>query len=117
MNIHITTDAHIDGREGLRHHIEGVVAGGLGRFGDRVTRVEVFLSDEGSGTKPGGGDKRCVMEARLAGLRPIAVTHRKGTIHQAIEGAMDKLEKTLDRTLGRLKDVRAHVVDANTEES
>jgi ribosomal subunit interface protein len=116
MNIQITTDANIDGNEDLRRHVEELVTGSLERFGDRVTRVEVFLSDESSSAKSRNDDKRCVLEARLAGLRPIAVTHRTGNVHQAIDGAVEKLEKTLDRTLGRLKDVRNHIMDASTEE-
>lgn len=116
MNIQITTDANIDGNEDLRRHIEGAVTESLDRFSDRITRVEVFLSDESSSAKSRNDDKRCVVEARLAGLRPIAVTHRTGNVLQAVEGAVEKLEKTLDRTLGRLKDVRNHIVDASTEE-
>jgi ribosomal subunit interface protein len=116
MNIQITTDANIDGNEELRRHIEDVVAGTLERFSERITRVEVYLSDESSSAKSRNDDKRCVMEARLAGLRPIAVTHQTGSIHKAVDGAVEKLEKTLDRTLDRLKDVRNHIVDSSTED-
>jgi ribosomal subunit interface protein len=104
MQIQINTDANIDGNETLRHHVEGVLETALKRFSDRVTRVEVHLSDEASSSKSRANDKRCLMEARLAGLRPIAVTHQTATVHQAVDGAVEKLETILDRTLGRLSD-------------
>ncbi|MBE0545141.1 MAG: HPF/RaiA family ribosome-associated protein [Verrucomicrobia bacterium] len=67
---------------------------------DGATRVEVHLSDE-NGEKTGGRDKRCMMEARLEGHQPIAVTDEAETIAQAIDGAADKLKSALDSTLGR----------------
>jgi ribosomal subunit interface protein len=104
MKIQVNTDNHIESNEGLIRHVESVVEETLSRFGSRVTRVEVHLTDESSSAKSGGDDKRCAMEARLAGLQPIAVSHQSPTVDQAIEGAADKLEKTLERTLGRLDD-------------
>jgi ribosomal subunit interface protein len=116
MQVLISTDAHIEGNEALRRRVEAVVTGALERFGDRITRVEVHLSDESSSAKSRDDDKRCVMEARLSGLRPIAVSHQTGDIDQSVDGAVDKLEKLLDRTLGRLGDVRSHVVEERPEE-
>jgi ribosome-associated translation inhibitor RaiA len=81
-----------------------VVEAVLGRFEDRITRVEVHLSDENSRSKSHGDDMRCVMEARLAGLAPITVTEQAATVEQAVGGAADKLEKSIDRTLERLHD-------------
>ena len=106
MQVQVNTDGNIDGNETLRQHIDTVVTSAMERFGDRVTRVEVHLSDESSSAKSRKDDMRCLMEARLAGLRPIAVSHQTGDIHQAIDGAVEKLEKIVDRTLGRLNDVR-----------
>jgi ribosome-associated translation inhibitor RaiA len=65
--------------------------------------VEVHLSDINR-HKGGDDDKRCLMEARLAGLQPITVKHHAGTIQEAIDGAADKLKKTVESTLGRLSD-------------
>jgi hypothetical protein len=42
------------------------------------------------------------LEARLAGLQPIAVSHQAATLEQAIVGAAEKLEHSLDSVLGRL---------------
>jgi ribosome-associated translation inhibitor RaiA len=51
----------------------------------------------------GINDKRCIMEARLAGMKPIAVTECANTHEQAISGAIDKLKTSLERITGRLK--------------
>jgi len=106
MQIQVNTDNHIAGGEALTRQVEAVVEGALGRFGDRITRVEVFLTDENSQSKSGDNDKRCVMEARLAGLQPITVSDQGATLEQALDGAADTLERTLRRTLGRLDDPR-----------
>jgi Sigma 54 modulation protein / S30EA ribosomal protein len=78
------------------------VRGALDHFSNRITRVEVHLSDQNSDKKPGTADMRCLLEARLAGLQPIAVSHQATTLEQAIEGAAEKLKHSLDTVLGRL---------------
>lgn len=72
------------------------------RFGDQITRVEVHLSDENSDKKSGKKDKRCLIEARLAGLQPLAVSHEAATMEHAVDGAVDKLMRSIDTTLGKL---------------
>ena len=103
MKIQINTDNTVEGHDELARETETIVDSGLARFGDQITRVEVYLSDV-DGLKHGIDDKRCVLEARLAGLQPLAVSHQAGTLQSAISGATKKLVKTLDRTLGRLHD-------------
>ena len=98
----VNTDNHTEGGEELTRQVEAVVEEALGRFSDRITRVEVHLTDENSSSKCGDNDKRCVMEARLAGRQPITVTDQGATLEQALDGAADKPEKTLKRSLGRL---------------
>jgi len=101
MKIQINTDNHITGRETLVAQAEATITDALGHLADHITRIEVHLSDE-NGEKTGGPDKRCVMEARLEGRQPIAVTDESGSLDAAITGAADKLKSALDRTLGRL---------------
>jgi ribosome-associated translation inhibitor RaiA len=105
MKIQVNTDNHVEGSEPLTRRVEAEVEKTLGRFGDQVTRVEVYLRDANS-HKSGDDDKRCLMEARLAGLQPIAVSHQAPTLGEAIDGAAEKLERTLDRTLGRLGNLK-----------
>ena len=45
-----------------------------------------------------------MMEARLGGLKPIAVSHEAPTLTEAIHMAADKLERAVARTLGKLED-------------
>ena len=101
MKIQVNTDSHIQGSAELTQQVEAVVQSALDRFSDRITRVEVHFSDENSSQKAGDNDKRCVMEARLAGLSPITVSHNGAAVEQALAGAADTLEKTLKRTLER----------------
>jgi ribosome-associated translation inhibitor RaiA len=104
MQIQVNTDSHIAGTAELTRQVEAVVKGALGRFADRITRVEVHLTDDSSRSNALEKDKRCVMEARVAGLQPIAVSHQALVLEEALSGAADKLETSLDRTLGRLDD-------------
>ncbi|HRX84588.1 MAG TPA: HPF/RaiA family ribosome-associated protein [Phycisphaerae bacterium] len=101
MQIQVRTDNHIQGSEALTRHVETEVTQSLHRFGRQITRVEVHLTDTNS-HKSGDADKRCVVEARLAGLQPIAVNDNAPTVHQAVSGAIGKIERLLDHTLGRL---------------
>ena len=60
--------------------------------------------DENSASKGGAYDKRCMMEARLDGRPPIAVTQQAATLDAAMDGAAAKLERSIDSMLGRLRD-------------
>jgi len=103
MQILVNTDNHIHGREEIVSLVETSVEGAVGRFRERITRVEAHLSDTNS-HKTKGDDIRCVLEARLAGHQPIAVTHQAATVELALSGAADKLERSVESTLGRLKE-------------
>lgn len=102
MIIQVNTDSNIEGSRELAQQIKTVVGNSLERFGDQITRVEVHLSDENSDKKFGTEDKRCLLEARLAGLQPLAVSHQAATMEQAVDGAVVKLMRSLDATLGKL---------------
>jgi Sigma 54 modulation protein / S30EA ribosomal protein len=110
MQIQINTGHNVNGQEKMIRKAEAVVESTLGHLAERITRIEVHLSDENS-EKGGSGDKRCLMEARLRGHQPIAVTNEAETIDQAVSGAVDKLKNSLDHTLGRLggHEVRKHM--------
>ncbi|HUX30792.1 MAG TPA: HPF/RaiA family ribosome-associated protein [Thiobacillus sp.] len=103
MQILCNTDESVEGRDALDRHAEDVVRRVLDRFSDDVTRVEIHLSDV-NGQKAGENDKRCLMEARVAGRQPIAVTELANSLHQAIDGAAQKLKRSLDSMLGKLGD-------------
>jgi len=103
MLINVRTDNHIQGREELVAEVTTAVEESLARFEPQLTRVEVFLADENS-HKTGDNDKRCTMEARLAGLPPLAATGNGAHLDQAIDGALEKLSSLLEHKLGRLGD-------------
>ena len=87
----------------MARQAEAAVERTLGHLAEHITRVEVHLSDE-NGKKGGSHDKRCMMEARLEGRQPSAVTYEAKTIDQAIDGAAGKMKSSLDHTLGRLSE-------------
>ena len=101
MLVRVTTDNHIHGREKLAREVEESVESKLRRFVPQLTRVEVHLADENS-SKHSDNDKTCTLEARLAGLQPLAATASGSQIDQAVNGALDKLIALLEHKLGRL---------------
>ena len=110
MQVQINTDRNIEGHEALAAQIRGIVESALSRISHHITRVEVHLSAESS-HKSSQNDKRCMMEARLEGRQPIAVTHQAATLDQAVDGAADKLTRLIESTLGRLRDQKSRRTD------
>ena len=53
--------------------------------------------------KEGVNDTRCLLEARMEGRQPIAVSHQADTYEQAVSGAIDKLKSSLDTIIGRIE--------------
>ena len=101
MQIQVNIGHNIEGREALAPQISGVVESALSRFSDHITRVEIHLSDENSDKRVGHDAMRCMMEARLKGRQPIAVTHHAATMDEVIDGAAEKLTSLIEHTLGR----------------
>jgi ribosome-associated translation inhibitor RaiA len=102
MTIQFNTDHNITGNEKLSSPLIALIEKKINRFSDLITRLEVHLSDE-DGNKDGSNDKRCILEARLEGRQPIAVTKHANSHEQAVSGAIDKLVTSLDRIFERLK--------------
>ncbi len=111
MQIQIHTGHNIEGHEALATQVSDVVAESLSRFRDRITHVDVHLSDENSDKKGGGHDMRCMIEARLAGYQPLAVTHQAATLDQAVDGAAEKVTSLIEHTIGRLEHQASHRTD------
>ena len=100
MQILINSDHHIKGGESANETVESIVHAAVDRFADRITRIEVHLSDT-NGPKHGLHQKRCVMEARVGGLRPLAVSHEAPNLLEAVEAAADKLKRALEHAIAR----------------
>jgi hypothetical protein len=105
MHIQVNTDENIQGRDAMTAGVEAVVTATLGRFSSHLTRIEVHISDENAG-KSGQRDKRCMMEARPANQKPVAVTHEAGSVDEACAGAAKKLSNLLETHFGKLHDVK-----------
>jgi hypothetical protein len=116
MLIQINTDHNIAGHEGLTSQVSGVVEGALSRFSEYIMRVKIHLSD-GSSHRKDRDDKRCMIEARLAGRQPIAVTHTAETLDLAVDGAADKLTNLIESTIDRWHNPKSHTTDAFLSES
>jgi len=101
MKVEVSTDTRTDA------DIAGVTAAveaGLSRFKERLTRVEVHLSDV-NGPK-GGRDCRCALEARPAGRQPVVATNEAHTPDDAVKGAVVKMSSLLNTVFGREGDVK-----------
>jgi ribosome-associated translation inhibitor RaiA len=113
MKIQLNTDIHIEGTQALAAWIRSTIEHALARFGEHLSRVEVHLSDE-NGDKGGPQDQRCLLEARLEGRQPMVVTAHAATVEQALQGAIHKLARRLDGTLGRQQGHRTPLVVPST---
>ena len=101
MQIQINSDHQINPSPELASRIQALIRDTLDRYSDRITRVEVHLNDQNS-VKGGANDKRCLMEARVAGIGPIDANHEAESLQLAIDGAMEKLERAIEHKLGRI---------------
>lgn len=102
MQIQFNSDNSIEATQDMAINAEATVRSDLEHFGDRVTRVEIHLSDENSDTKAGARDKRCQIEVRLAGLDPRSATHKAPTVEEAVIGASAKIRRQLESVVGKL---------------
>ena len=95
MNIEIRTDKNIHGGERLISYVRAELTQKFQRYSERITHFLVHISDE-NGEKTGDHDKRCMIEARPAGMKPVAVTNKAANIDASIHGAIDKLKRSLE---------------------
>ena len=102
MKIQFNTDRNVTRIGKLRTFSTSLISEELSRFSNHITRLEVHLSDE-DGSKNGLNDKRCMLEARLEGRQPIAVTDHASTHEQAVAGAIEKLRNSLSTIQGRVR--------------
>ncbi|RFC53154.1 HPF/RaiA family ribosome-associated protein [Brumimicrobium aurantiacum] len=102
MEVLFNTDNNIEGKERIEAYFSNKIKEDLTRFEDKVTRVEVHLSDE-NGDKGGNKDKKCVLEVRPQGLKPVAVTSHDESIEKAISSATKKMTSSLNTLIGKLQ--------------
>jgi hypothetical protein len=100
MDIQFNTDSSIMGTENVAERVEAQLRDRLSRFAERLTRLEVHLSDT-NGAKGGADDVRCMIEARPRGGDPLSVTANAATVDAAAREAGGKLVTVLDRHFGK----------------
>jgi ribosome-associated translation inhibitor RaiA len=101
MQVLVNCDDPICCDGNLFQRVEGVIAGTLERFSNRVSRVEAYLSDV-SGIKQGNRDKVCSLEAWVTGGASVTASHDAATLTEAIHDAADKLERLIAREIQQL---------------
>ncbi|HKK38246.1 MAG TPA: HPF/RaiA family ribosome-associated protein [Cryomorphaceae bacterium] len=102
MQIQVNTDNNIDGSERLEAYVTEAIEHGLRHYVDKITRVEVHLSDQNA-DKEGADDIRCRIEARVEGLQPLMVESNEETNEKAISAAADKIQARLRTEIGKMK--------------
>lgn len=109
MKVQVNTSNDIENKETLERWASDYLNEHLARFEQDITSIEVQMTDENHAGKGGGVDKRCMMEARVNGRAPVAVTNFAPDQNLAFRGAADKLSHALDHAFGKL-DRREHRV-------
>lgn len=102
MLIQLNTDNQVEGSDEEVRQAESELQRAMARFDKHITRIEVHFQDTNA-EKAGSNDKRCMLEARLRGRDPVAVSHTAPTLTAAFHGARDKLTTVLDRRVARLR--------------
>ena len=87
-----TTDA-------MRDFVHQRLSAALGRFGDRIPRVEIRITDE-NGPR-GGVDKLCRVTANIAGAGPLTIEKRAGDFYEAIARAINAVKQNVARRVSR----------------
>lgn len=108
MQILLHTDPNTDGSAAMSEHLNQIVTDALGRFGERLIRVEAHLSDQNGKNKAGDDDIHCLFEATLVGEPAIIVKAAAGNAHQAIAEALRKLKRAVDTAIARHDPSRPH---------
>jgi hypothetical protein len=101
MQVLLNSETQIENHRGMTDELRRIVDEVLGRYGERIVRIDAHLSDANSAAKADTDDIHCTLEASLAGLAPVVVKDRAATAHQAMHGAVGKLDRALAHAFGK----------------
>lgn len=104
MRIQVNTDSNVGHSVDLSEEVSGILQQKLKKYEKHITTLEIYLSDTNS-DKGGSNDKKCSIEARIAGLSPLAASDQAGTLKEAIAGATKKIDAVIKHALDRRQDV------------
>jgi hypothetical protein len=107
MFVQINTDNQILSDSEANERLEQRVREKLSRFEQRLTHVEIHVSDV-NGPRHSNHDKRVSLEARPTGHQPIAVHADGARIGDAVSVAATKAARALDHLFGKLADKSRH---------
>ena len=102
MTIQINTDKTLNGKKRSNDFFTSQIAQVLQRFEPHISRIEVHLKDE-NGKKDGFINISCLLEARIEGRKPIAITNQANTMDIAVTGAIDKIKTAIESILGKIQ--------------
>lgn len=108
MQVIVNTDSNVDGTERVSGGLETIVEDSLSRYSERLTRVEVHLSD-GSAGRSSADDIKCSVEARPAGGTPVVVTDNAQSVEEALSGALNKMKRLLETHFGKLENRKGNL--------
>ncbi len=100
MKIQANSDKTIGVDASLTQFVEDEASRLLDRFAAKLTRVEVHLSDIDN-KRTGRADKRCLVEVRPAGDRPVSASATATTTEAAVSDALKKMQRLLATFFGR----------------
>ncbi len=96
MQIILHNDDTIHGFESAQAFAEDVIGKALHGMADRLTRVEIWVSDE-NGPKGGPENKKCSIEAHPSGRKPVGVHAHGPDVPSVMRTAAKKLARVLDK--------------------
>lgn len=102
MLIQFNADRNLTIHEDFNNKLSAHLKEKLKRFTEHITRVEVHLSDD-NGSKQGPDDKKCLLEARVEGRPPVAVSASGNNYELAVDAAVNKLKAALDTIFDKLR--------------
>jgi Sigma 54 modulation protein / S30EA ribosomal protein len=105
VRIQVNSDKNIAVDTRVVAFVEGEAKRALKRFAGKLTRVEFHLSDVNA-HKFGTHDKRCLVEVRPAGHRPLTASNAAATVEAAVGGVLIKLRSALETLFGRMGERR-----------
>lgn len=103
-------DRKVELAEGGRERIERSLRFALGRFGQRIRRVTVSLTDL-NGPR-GGVDMRCRVDVALEPRGAVFIEEDGSDIHAAVDRAAERVARAVDRKLDREREVGGTTVQA-----
>jgi hypothetical protein len=96
MIVLFQTDKNINGSEEYNSPFILQITEELKSFSGEITKIIAHVSDENA-AKTGVNDKKCVLEVRVEGKQPIAVSFHANSVQAAVTGAIEKIKINFEK--------------------